>query len=388
MRVGRRPTGSFLTSEIGESVTMKTTTMRMAQHAFTGKVSWALVVVIAVGGICGWIAKSVGGFEFAPDAPNKFLTKLPVFFLVALLIERTGEIFLTIWRGGPSVRMEAEIEQLASLKNAAPARKARLEALSAEIDACEKAILGRAGSPRKQVELKAQEDRKAALKREEAALQRDDEEQQKLETDPLYKGRQGETPKESKVVVGTLENRTLELTDYKNRTRSVAMTFSFALALFISACGFRAMEGLVIPRPVEASVQTAAPALDAALLKGLTQQLTTKIRADRESLEKATEAGAREIIKRQQDDAWSGWLAGELKDKVPAVITATSAPGGTATSPPTLTALAYEIYGFRFGDMLLTAGLLAGGADPLSRIMKLLRDFLDQSSKRVNEKEK
>ena len=376
MRVGRRPAWNFLTSKIGEAMTMKTTTMRMTRHALAGGVEWPLVVVILVGVICWWIAKSVGGFEFAPDAPNKFLTKLPVFFLVALLIERTGEIFLTIWRGETSVKMEAEIEKLTSLKKAATTRAARLAALSEETKACEKAIQALTAAGGKQADLDAQNGRKAVLAKEEADLN-------------AAKGKdEAETAALERQELGTLENRTLKLTEYKNQTRSVAMTFNFALALFISACGFRAVEGLVILRPADAAVQTAAPALDAAQLKGLTQQLTTKVRADRESLEKATDAGAREIIKRQQDDAWAGWLAGELKDKVAVVKAASSSSGGALTSPPTLAALPYEIYGFRLGDILLTAGLLAGGADPLSRIMKLLRDFLDQGDKKVRDKNK
>ena len=83
------------------------------------------------------------------------------------------------------------------------------------------------------------------------------------------------------------------------------MTFNFVLSLFVAACGFRAMEGLVILHPVDPS------------------------------------------------------------------------PGSQN-----------EIMGFRFFDIMLTAGLLAGGADPISRVMKLLRDFLDQSNRQMAQKEK
>ena len=87
--------------------------------------------------------------------------------------------------------------------------------------------------------------------------------------------------------------------------------------------------------------------------------------------------------------AWvvaSGWVEGELKDKVTVTKPSTLAAGGAA--PSISSALQREIVAFRFFDILLTAGLLAGGADPLSRIMKLLRDFLDQSNKQVKDKDK
>jgi hypothetical protein len=45
-----------------------------------------------------------------------------------------------------------------------------------------------------------------------------------------------------------------------------------------------------------------------------------------------------------------------------------------------------QMLAFHFFDILLSAGLLAGGADPISRLMKLLRDLIDQTNKQMTEK--
>ncbi len=96
---------------------MKTRQMRVSNYAIAGGVNWALLAVIAVALLGGFVAMQVGGFEFAPEAANLFLTKLPVLFLVALLIERTGEIFLSISRGGEAVSMEVKLETLTALRH-------------------------------------------------------------------------------------------------------------------------------------------------------------------------------------------------------------------------------------------------------------------------------
>jgi hypothetical protein len=62
------------------------------------------------------------------------------------------------------------------------------------------------------------------------------------------------------------------------------------------------------------------------------------------------------------------------------------ATAGAVTAPKISAAPARELKAFRFFDILLTAGLLAGGADPISRVMKLLRDFLDQSNQNLKTK--
>ena len=360
---------------------MKMTSRNASRHTIAGGVNWGVLAGIAGLLVIGLIARRVGGFEFAPDAPNLFLAKLPVLFLVALLIERTGEIILTIWRGGEAVRMEAQLDRLTALKAEQTRRNARLAALPGEINTCVQAIQGLTGVGGKEAELKDRQSQKAALEQERAGLDaakaREEPEINTLEAEKLPNGE----PR-------SIKSRTDELTAYKNETRSVAMTITFTLALLISACGFRAVEGLVALDPAGAAARAAAPAVDPARLKELTQQLTTKVRADRESLEKTSDPGAREIIKRQQDDGWAAWLEGELKDKVTAAKPVAPAPGATSVARSAPAASQAQVRWFRFFDVLLTAGLLAGGADPLSRIMKLLRDFLDQRNKDVKEKDK
>ena len=276
---------------------MKTTKMKESRHSFAGAVNGKLVLVIAAIMVGGFLAMRVGGFDFAKDAPNQFLTKLPVLLLVALLVERTGEIFLTIWRGSAAVLMQNQLDRLTELKAAKVTRDARLGELPAKIAECEKAISGLGGAGR-EAEMKAKQDQKTALKTEEAELKgtktKEDPEIDALEATNLGNGKKG-----------TVDNRMRELADYKNQTRSTALTFNFVLSLFVAACGFRAIEGLVILHPVDPS------------------------------------------------------------------------PGSQN-----------EIMGFRFFDIMLTAGLLAGGADPISRVMKLLRDFLDQSNRQMAQKEK
>ena len=355
---------------------MKTTGDNELCHGCAGGANWNLLITVAAVAIFGWIAMHVGGFEFAPDAANLFLTKLPVLFLVALLVERTGEIFLTIWRGADAVKMQAMSDSLVALKEDKVKRDARLAELPTLITACGDAI-SKLKDSGKDAELKVQQDQKLALEKERAELDvlkmKEDGEIAALEAADLTNGKKG-----------TVDNRTYELADYKNQTRNVALTFNFCIALLVAAGGFRAMEGLVILRPVDSTVQSASPTLAPALLKAVTQDLTAQIQRDQESLGKTADAGARDFIKRQQDVAWAGWIEKQFKDNVVTRKTDQPTPNLAAAPGNKLSKLDREKMAFRFLDILLTGGLLAGGADPISRIMKLLRDFLDQGNKRVN----
>lgn len=313
------------------------------------------IVIAVVVGLAGWLGMRVCGFAFAPDAGNLFMAKLPVFLLVALLVERTAEIFLTIWRGGDSVNMQKQLESLTALKKSARTRTARLEELPGEIEECDKAIAKLTADPGKQAKL---ENKKTALETKKADLEKatgkEDDEIDELEEAKLKNQK-----------VGTFENRTQELADYKNETRSRAFAFNFVLALCIAACGFRAIEGLVIIRPIDEPGSIVLATFDETRLEALTTDLKAKITSDRARLEKVTDPEKRKPIKEKLDEGLAPWLEENLRD----VMVKAS--------------VRRQIGWFRFFDILLTAGLLAGGADPISRIMKLLRDILDKSSKKA-----
>ena len=178
--------------------------MKVSRYVIAGEVNWALLTVIAVVLLTGLIAMQVSGFEFAPDAANLFLTKLPVLFLVALLIERTAEIFLTISRGGKSVNMEAKLITLTDLNDAKTKRDASLTELSGKIAACDKSITGLTAVTGKEADLKVQQDQKAALLKEQVEL-----ESAKAKEDAQITALEGATIDNGKPA--TLENRTREL---------------------------------------------------------------------------------------------------------------------------------------------------------------------------------
>lgn len=305
-----------------------------------------LVVVLA-----GWIGTQLFGFQFAPDAGNTFLTsKLPVFFLVALLIERTAEIFLTIWRGGDSENLQKQLDSLTALRKKEPTRSARLKALPGDMSACATEIGKLNGVAGKEAELKAQQEKMAALETETNELTDADKQFKEL------------------LKNGTVEKRTEALADRKNTTRSFAFVFNFILALCVAGCGFRAVEGLVILRPSDPEERVVVPAFDKERLEKLTKDLTAKVIKDRDRLEAVKEKEKRETTKEKQDKDLALWLEKDLENLL---VDAS---------------LQNQILWFRFLDILLTAGLLAGGADPISRMMRLLRVVLDESRKRAEKK--
>lgn len=375
------------------------------------------VIIVLVVVLVGFIGTQLCGFEFAPDAGNTFITsKLPVLFLVALLIERTAEVFLTIWRSADSLDMQKKLKSLTDLKEAKDVRAARLTELEGKIKACDAAIAAPPDDPDKREEIKLEnaepERKKAELELKKAELKKA-QQTEDIEFDALQKIQL------TNGQIGTVENRTEQIADYKNRTRSLAFGFNFILALFVAGCGFRAVEGLVNLRPVDAEAPAVAaafdkaqiekladdltkkigenskslakltddvfmatkkkreeswarwvernPEIDDAKIEEVTNGITKKISDDRESFEKRRDATLTET-KKEQDAAWVPWLKDNLKSLL------------VNASPK------WQLSLFRFFDILLTAGLLAGGADPISRMMKLLRDFLDQSSKRAEKK--
>ena len=305
---------------------MKRSVLNRRRYVRSGQINLALILVMMVLGVFGCAAMQVGGFAFAPDAGKLFLDKLPVLFLVALLIERTSEIFLTIWRGGASIQMQQQLASLTELYTNKEIRDKRLGALPGLI-ATGTATLAATTDPAQKA---AQALPLAAMEKElvdlGVAKVKEENEMHILESATLANKKPG-----------SMANRDLELADYKNDTRKIAMTFNFILAIMISCCGFRAVEGLVIVNPATPAVQT-APA----------------------------KTGPELVAKPGTN--------------------ATEQAASLATAPATNTARSEqrEANGFRFFDILLTAGLLAGGADPISRVMKLFRDFMDNKSAKQN----
>ena len=90
---------------------------------------WILVVVVAL--IIGGLAASWPALHFAKLERGDFVSLLATFALLALLIERTAEVILTIWRGQESNALQADVQRLLSAgkESTDPDVKAAQEAL-------------------------------------------------------------------------------------------------------------------------------------------------------------------------------------------------------------------------------------------------------------------
>ncbi len=337
------------------------------------------------------------GFSFRKDALTNLAAVLPAVLIVAILIERTAEIFLTIWRGGDGVVKEQEYRRLVELTASDAARTARLPLLPGLITAAGTDLT-----------------KKDPLEAEQRQLQAEDAEKKRLET---ARNKQGEAL--------TLDKRKEELDDYKNDTRNRAFMFTFALGLLLAACGFRVVEAFVdLPKDWQAGatakVEDKLKEQDGARTKPATlaAALVKLVQADR-AARTESEAALKESkdldekIKSAKPEELPALLA-RIKVNAPklgaaekneakrdeelgksveeALLKEMKNERSTADRSLELATAAQSVPGsgqmlaFHFFDILLSAGLLAGGADPISRLMKLLRDLIDQTNKQVTEK--
>jgi len=91
------------------------------------------VTVLAAGGVLLWTPGPIGFRKFSPA---DFMQQLTPLLLVALLIERSLEVFLTTWRGEKASELQRNVEKAQSLVNAAPGDPALLLLLHKAQDDC------------------------------------------------------------------------------------------------------------------------------------------------------------------------------------------------------------------------------------------------------------
>lgn len=375
--------------------------------AILGVISWkspnttfvAISVVSMV--LLGGLGMAMLGFSFRKDALTNVAAVLPAVMIVAILIERTAEIFLTIWRGGDAVVKEEEYRRLVELEASSAERTARLQALPQEI--ANAAPGGATPDPTQHQKLKDEKQR----------LDAEDTERHRLQTAQVNG------------VTQTLDIRKRDLENYKNETRNRAFVFTFALGLLLAACGFRVVEAFVeVPKEWQAGARakveeklkeqdnaraqasavagdllklvkadrTARKESDAALResKDLDDKIKTAKPEELQALLARIKANAPKLAGAEKDeDQHDKELGTSLEE---ALLKGAKAERPAADRSAELATAALSVPGsgqmlaFHFFDILLSAGLLAGGADPISRLMKLLRDLIDQTNKQMTEK--
>lgn len=68
---------------------------------------WLILLLLLAGGlVLGWKVDSLNPTGFGPTDVTKLLTR---FFVLALFVERTLEVFITAWRGEETVKRENEL---------------------------------------------------------------------------------------------------------------------------------------------------------------------------------------------------------------------------------------------------------------------------------------
>lgn len=72
-------------------------------------VTWVLIAAAAVAAL---LAANWPALRFVKLEGGEFVSRLGALLLFAFLIERTAEVFLTIWRAEGSYKLEAEVQRL------------------------------------------------------------------------------------------------------------------------------------------------------------------------------------------------------------------------------------------------------------------------------------
>lgn len=84
---------------------------------------WRYVIVaVALGTVAAVFTWSPGPIRFGQFSAAQFTQQLTPLFLVALLIERSLEIFLTTWRGPRAAKLQLAVDKATKLAAADPAR--------------------------------------------------------------------------------------------------------------------------------------------------------------------------------------------------------------------------------------------------------------------------
>jgi hypothetical protein len=69
---------------------------------------WLILLLLLAGGlVLGWKVDSLNPTGFGPTDVTKLLTR---FFVLALFVERTLEVFITAWRGEETVKRENDLK--------------------------------------------------------------------------------------------------------------------------------------------------------------------------------------------------------------------------------------------------------------------------------------
>jgi len=97
-----------------------------------------LVIIVALFAVVAVFLWRPGPITFRNFSAADFMQQLTPLLLVALLIERSLEVFLTTWRGTEAARLQRAVDKAQSLSDASPGDAAKLTDLHNAQDALSK----------------------------------------------------------------------------------------------------------------------------------------------------------------------------------------------------------------------------------------------------------